>query len=127
MSIQSSSGPESKWAPLHSALRKWSPLVWDFVVKYGPGIAVIIFGFWTAITWAYQRSDQYALEKVRKDETARSCAARIPKTISREAVGIIFRSCQGNRRALYDEPRLRNLGPPHDTDFGSSIGANLVW
>lgn len=31
---------------------------WHFLVKYGAGIAVIIYGTWTAVTWYTNREDQ---------------------------------------------------------------------
>jgi hypothetical protein len=46
----------------HQGGRARTPLlqVWDFVVKYGPAIAVIIYGVWTAGVWYVGRQDEAA-------------------------------------------------------------------
>src|SRR5262249_39954611 len=76
--------------------RSWLPRTWEFLVKYGPAIAVILGAAWTTLTWLDQRSHQYAFEREQRlaEEQRRKDAAGAEEQRRKEASRIAIRESQ---------------------------------
>ncbi|MBO4226635.1 hypothetical protein [Bradyrhizobium neotropicale] len=86
MASQSGSHSEKEWS-----LRLPG---WDFIVKYGPGIAVIVGAAWTVLTWWDQRSEQFRSDEARKTEALQVALRESQKPFLERQLGFYFEAAK---------------------------------
>jgi hypothetical protein len=82
-----------------------SARVWDLIVKYGPGIAVIVGAIWTLVTWYQQREDALATVK-RQTQQAHEIALReSQKPFLEKQLAFYFEAARVTSKLATPDPR----------------------
>src|SRR5262245_22889320 len=89
--------------------------VWDLILKYGPGIAVIVGAIWTVVTWYQQREDALAAVK-RQTQQAHEIALReSQKPFLEKQLAFYFEAAKvTSKLATLDPPAGHEQPAPED-------------
>jgi hypothetical protein len=82
-----------------------SARVWDLILKYGPGIAVIVGAIWTVVTWYQQREDALAAVKRQTEQTHEIALRESQKPFLEKQLAFYFEAAKVTSK-------LATLAPP---------------